>query len=538
MTNFVSLQGSDKTLLKNSRPAGRVDLSETARLTVRVRSTSSLGALEALGYKLAAEPLAQRKYLSLSELELQFGAANADLDAVERLAQRHDLRVLKRSRVARTVVLEGQMGDLLSAFPADVRLYHHAGGSYRGRRGRIGVPQELAGVVTGVFGFDTRPHVRMRNRMTVTALSGPGGSNGQLATYFARRYQFPEVASGKPLDGSGQTIAIIELGGGYRNTDLSAFFHEANLPLPSVSAISVDHATNAPSTSDSADGEVMLDLEVAGAVVPKATFVVYFAPNRGDKGFLDAISDAIHDAEHRPGIISISWGSPEPPEQQAVQAYSELFRAAAALGITVCAASGDHGTAVQEADHWDGEIHVGHPASDPMVLGCGGTQVEQGADVVWNDNTPFDTGVEGGGGWASVGGISQIFKVPPYQQGIKMPPALVANPKPGRGVPDLAMSATDYFTRVDSSEGASGGTSAVAPLMAGLVARLNQARSVNVGFLNPFLYAHRAQGLFTDVTQGTNAIRNTTKGYPAGPDWNACTGLGTPIGMAILDHLP
>ena len=537
MTTYVPLQGSEKSLLKESRPAGRVDPSETARLTVRVQSAGTLQSLEAVGYQLAAQPLAQRRYLTLADLEQQFGASSADLDAVERVAQRHDLRVVRRSRLARTVTLEGKMGDLLSAFRADVRLYHHARGAYRGRRGLIGVPSELAGIVTGVFGFDTRPHVRMRHRSASVGLAGPGGGNGQVATFFARRYQFPDAASGVPLDGAGQTIAVIELGGGYRNSDLATFFHEAKLPLPSVSAVSVDHAVNAPSTADSDDGEVMLDLEVAGAVVPRARFVVYFAPNVGDKGFLDAISAAIHDAEHRPGVISISWGSPEPPEEQAVQAYRELFAAAAALGITVCAASGDHGTAVQDADQWDGQIHVGHPASDPMVLGCGGTQIHKGTDVVWNDETPFDKNVDGGGGWASVGGISQIFAVPPYQAGLKMPQSLCPNPKPGRGVPDIAMSATDYFTRIDRAEGASGGTSAVAPLMAALVTRLNQARGVNVGFLNPFLYAN-ANGLFTPVLDGTNAIRNTTKGYPAGAGWNACTGLGTPIGKAILAALP
>ena len=100
------------------------------------------------------------------------------------------------------------------------------------------------------------------------------------------------------------------------------------------------------------------------------------------------------------------------------------------------------------------------------------------------------------------------------------------------------MSATNYFTRVDNSEGASGGTSAVAPLMAALVARLNQAKKQNVGFLNPFLYASAAKGVVHDVTSGTNAIKNTIKGYNAGLGWDACTGLGTPDGTAILNNLP
>ena len=171
-----------------------------------------------------------------------------------------------------------------------------------------------------------------------------------------------------------------------------------------------------------------------------------------------------------------------------------------------------------------------------LVLGCGGTQIDnQGKDVVWNDGTPFDTTVAGGGGWASGGGISVVFAVPGYQQNAHLPVS-IASGKAGRGVPDIAMSATNYFTRVDRQEGASGGTSAVAPLMAALVALLNQAKKKNVGFLNPLLYAN-AGALLHDVTVGTNAITNTVQGYQAGPGWDACSGLGTPDGTAILGKL-
>src|SRR6516165_10593003 len=166
-----------------------------------------------------------------------------------------------------------------------------------------------------------------------------------------------------------------------------------------------------------------------------------------------------------------------------------------------------------------------------------GTQIDGGQDVVWNDGTPFDVNTPGGGGWASGGGISEVFGVPSYQANSNLPVS-IDNEQQGRGVPDIAMSATNYFTRVDNSEGASGGTSAVAPLMAALVARLNQAKKQNVGFLNPFLYANAAKGLVHDVTSGTNAIKNTIKGYNAGLGWDACTGLGTPDGTAILNNLP
>ena len=237
-------------------------------------------------------------------------------------------------------------------------------------------------------------------------------------------------------------------------------------------------------------------------------------------------------------MISISWGGPESTtDQQGIRAFHELFVAAAAIGMTVCVASGDHGTADSDAADWDGKIHVDHPAVDDMVLGCGGTQIdENGNDVVWNDGTPFDKSVPGGGGWASGGGISEVIAVPSYQADAKLPVSIDSG-KPGRGVPDIAMSATNYYTRVDGSEGASGGTSAVAPLMSALVALLNQAKQKNVGFLNPTLYSNANAGVVHDVTVGTNAITNTVKGYNAGPGWDACSGLGTPDGTAILGKL-
>jgi kumamolisin len=536
MAVYVPLPGSKRLISPNSRPAGPIDPSEIASVTVRVRSSGDPAALAKLTYDLANTPMAQRKYLTHEELERQHGAAKEDLDKIEHFAQQHDLTVVHRSAAERSVVLKGKLGDLLAAFHADVQLYHHPSGTYRGRRGEIMLPQELTGIITGVFGFDTRPKHRAPRRQKSTAHNGPGGQNGVAATEFASRYNFPNEAGGTKLDGSGQTIAIVELGGGFRNSDLKVFFQEIGIAAPKVSAISVDHAGNDPTTPDSADGEVMLDIEVAGAVVPNAQIAVYFAPNNGDKGFIDAISAAVHDSQRKPDVISISWGGPEnTTDQQGINAYHELFAAAGALGITVCIASGDHGTADEDAAHWDGKIHVDHPASDDLILGCGGTQIEGGQDVVWNDGTPFDQTAPGGGGWASGGGISEVFAVPSYQANANLPVS-IDDEKPGRGVPDIAMSATNYFTRVDNSEGASGGTSAVAPLMAALVARLNQAKQKNVGFLNPFLYANAAT-VMHDVTQGTNAIKDTLKGYTAGPGWDACTGLGTPDGTAILNTL-
>ncbi len=196
MASYVPLPGSKRTLLPNSRPAGPVDRSEMASITVRVRSAGDPAALERQVYEQSQKPLQDRTYLSREELAKTNGASAADLDQIEQFAQRHNLMVVHRSAAERSIVLSGKLGDLLNAFPADVEIYHHSSGSYRGRRGEISIPVELQGVITGIFGYDTRPkHRAPRRRRILTSDAGPGGNQGVAATEFAKRYNFPTTFS-------------------------------------------------------------------------------------------------------------------------------------------------------------------------------------------------------------------------------------------------------------------------------------------------------------------------------------------------------
>jgi kumamolisin len=266
----------------------------------------------------------------------------------------------------------------------------------------------------------------------------------------------------------------------------------------------------------------MLDIEVAGAIAPAAQIAVYFSPNT-DQGFLDAVTTAIHDTTNKPSVISISWGGPESSwTQQSLTAFDQAFQAAAAMGITVCVAAGDNGSSDGATD---GSDHVDFPASSPYVLACGGTSIQASgnsitAETVWND------GAQGG---ATGGGISTFFPRPPYQEGLSA--ALTAGgtkPLTNRGVPDTAGDAdenTGYDVRVDGSNTVIGGTSAVAPLWAGLIARINGTNGHPVGYLNPMLYQN--QSAFNDITQGNNGD------FAAASGWDACTGMGTPNGTKI-----
>jgi kumamolisin len=326
-------------------------------------------------------------------------------------------------------------------------------------------------------------------------------------------YGFPTKVNGK-----GECVGIIELGGGYRVNDLNAYFKSLGINPPAIKAVSVDNGLNSPSTPDSADGEVMLDIEVAGAVASGAKFVVYFAPNT-DLGFLDAITSAIHDTQNRPSVISISWGSAEMRwTTQSLNSFNEALKAASALGVTVCVAAGDEGSSDGVSD---GKVHVYFPASSPYVVACGGTKLNTTAnkidsETVWNESASS----------ASGGGVSDFFPLPQYQKGINVPLSLNTGFK-GRGLPDVAADAdpeTGYKVLVDGQQMVIGGTSAVAPLMAAFIALINQHKGKPVGFVHPILYANPS--FCRDITQGNNITVPPNKGYQAGNGWDACTGWG------------
>lgn len=177
-------------------------------------------------------------------------------------------------------------------------------------------------------------------------------------------------------------------------------------------------------------------------------------------------------------MISISWGAAEKNwTGQAMTSYDQAFQAAAALGITVCCAAGDNGSADAETD---GLAHVDFPASSPFALGCGGTKLTGlgntiSSEVVWNEGPNSATG----------GGVSDSFPGPAYQSSTGIPQSVNPPHKAGRGVPNVsgdADPATGYFIRVDGQEFVIGGTSAVAPLWAGLIALLNKNSGIRSDF--------------------------------------------------------
>jgi kumamolisin len=508
----VTVPGSERRPLSRSRILGPVDPNEQVEVSVYVRFPQGSN----LGQDVGQYVSGQQEPLSREEYAARYSANPLDIAAVERFAGEFGLDVMEADAVRRVVVLAGTAEQIREAFEVDLQRYQYQGATFRGREGVITVPRELGGIVTGVFGIDNRPQAHAH----IQAQANPKVSYSP--PQLTQLYDFPTNGNG-----SGETIGIIELGGGYQTSDLTTYFGQLNIPVPTVVSVSVDGAKNSPTTPDSADGEVALDIEVAGGLAPGAKLAVYFAPNT-DAGFVDAITTAIHDTTNKPSILSISWGQSESAwTSQSIQAMDQAFQAATTLGVTVCVAAGDSGSSDSVSD---GKAHVDFPASDPYVLGCGGTSLTSAngtisSEVVWNDNPTSS---------ATGGGVSDSFGLPTWQANAHVPPSANAGNKVGRGVPDVAGNAdpqTGYNVLVDGQSSVFGGTSAVAPLWSGLLAIINQLRGKPVGYLNPTLYADGAQSGFHDITEGNNGS------YSAGPGWDACTGLGTPDGAKLLAAL-
>jgi kumamolisin len=438
----------------------------------------------------------------------------------------------------RTVKLIGTIAAMQRAFGVTLVHKTNEDATYRVREGSITLPSALVGPVQAVLGLDNRPQASPHFRVygeagdlsaNIAQAGGfvhPHASNGSTSytpPQVAALYQFPPNASA-----AGQTIGIIELGGGYKTADLAAYFKTLGQKAPNIKAVLVDGGKNAPTNANSADGEVMLDIEVAASVAPGANIVVYFTPNT-DQGFIDAIATAIHDTTNKPSVISISWGGPESNwTAQSMTALDAACQSAAALGITITVAAGDDGSTDGLTD---GKNHVDFPASSPHVLACGGTKLlGSGAsitsEVVWNELTNNEG--------ATGGGVSNFFPLPTWQSGAGVPAPTTSGG--GRGVPDVCGDAdpsTGYVIRVDGKTMPIGGTSAVAPLWAGLIAVANAQNGKSAGFIQPAIYAAKAKGAFNDITSGTN-YNGTPVGFKAGPGWDPCTGLGSPIGTKLI----
>jgi kumamolisin len=544
---------------------GSADPHETFSVSIVLRHRTDGPPKPTFDHYAKTQP-SQRRRLSEADFAARYGASQADLDAVTKFAKDHDLTIVDANAARRTVIVSGTVTHMEKAFGVTLHRYewtHTPGGrganpvkeTYRGLDGTVHVPQALSGVVVGVFGLDNRT-------ITKRGSADPAGTSTQTVPTVAKAYKFPTSSA------AGQTIAIFGYTG-YDTTpgptnDIAKYYAAlpAGYTMPTIVPVTVDASNSSP------DIETTQDICIASTVAQGATIAVYFTtldelgwwdlitrvitPNPGDLPAGVAPASVLSSSVYvSPGddsgtlmnnAVSTNW----------VEAVSEALQDAAVQGVTVCVCSGDNGT---DARVGDGKAHVWYPATDPWVLSCGGTTVgpvsSSGTfeEYVWNDTFSI-SGFSTGG--ATGGGVSYFFPVPSYQQGLPVLVSVNGDGQVGRCVPDVAANASwnsGYYPIYCVNAASFGypnpypgnGTSASAPLYAGLVAVLNAALGESVGFLNPLLYqlGNSVVRDINPVTGGgpTNNSFSGVPGFTAGPGWDACTGWGVIDGNALLSAL-
>jgi kumamolisin len=529
---YVPLKLSARQPLPGTLYARALPADETLSVSIYLRSRRPRD-FSALVRGLYTQPLRRRPHLEVAELAEIYGAGDEDLSRIEEFAERNGLRAATRAVGGRGVRLTGSVDAMQTAFQVRLREYGGRGEEYRGRTGSVHLPADLADVVDAVVGLDDRPVGRSYLRPNVTAASPL-----QIAQ-LADVYGFPPQA-----DGTGQTIAVLAfngregrreeyLAGGYYPEALDGYFRRVlgDRTLPRMDEVVVHGPGNRPGEgidpARDTTAEIMMDLQLVGTLAPGARLILYFTEFT-EMGWLDALERIIFDAERDPSVLSISYGNPEEAPavwtDMALREIDRAFAAAALRGITVCAASGDNGS---QDSPISTRVYADFPAASPHVLACGGTtltgdQDSQTGEVAWND----EQGATGGG-------VSRVFGLPTWQAVAGVPPAANAERTVGRGIPDIAAFAdpgVEFVIRNAEDLRSGVGTSIAAPVWAALAARLNEGLGLRVGMLGPQLYGLPRQAL-RDVVRGDNGT------YAAGPGWDACTGLGTPRGQAILKAL-
>ncbi len=537
-SEYWPLSKSERKVRPGAHRVGPAEPTEELMVTIRVRRRVGAPELPAVSSRVAGRRI-KPSYLTSKDFESKYGADPADLERVAAFARHHGLHVRETSVARRTVVVSGPVSLMSKAFAVALDRYESATEKYRGREGPVNVPTDLVEVIEGVFGLDNRRMARRVRPPSLTKATATPLNPPQVAFQL---YNFPEKAA------TGQTIGLFEFGGGYLTTDIAGFMKTLPAPyngykVPKLIDVGVNGAKNNHSVTDPDSVEVVLDIDVAGSIAQGAEIAVYFS-TFDEQGWIQAILAAVHPkpGEPSPSVISISWAWPELDSSNGlawtaavIDAISQTFQEAAAKGISVLAASGDHGSSCGESDH---KAHVEYPASDPSVTAVGGTLLSDVAGSAFKEDTWQDNN-----GWATGGGISDVFKsLPSWQKSANVPKS-VNDQHVGRGLPDIAANA-DGASGYDLIIGGKpfsgnpvGGTSAAAPLYAGAIAVLNAQLGHSIGFLNPTLYALIGKNVFRDVKDNISNATSGAPGYKAVPGWDACTGLGSIDGNALLAAL-
>ncbi len=534
-----------------------------------------------------------RAYLTPAQFGQRFGATPAQLAAVEASLRSHGLSPGAVSANRLSISMTADAATVQRAFSLSLRRVRLISGRLAVvPNAAPAVDTEIAGDVQAILGLTTlsaprplsasrvlpgSPRRARRAAAGHVATGGPqpcsaaqstaSADNAYTADQIASTYRFSGLYGAGKL-GRGETVAVYELEP--NDPQDIATYQSCYGTSAQVSYVPVDGGAG----SGAGAGEAALDIEQVIGLAPKATILVYQGPNSGSgtpgSGPYDTYSAIIN--QDRAQVITTSWGVCEPDNgTDAANAESALFEQAAAEGQTMVAAAGDTGS--EDCTTTNGlpttSLAVDDPGSQPFVTSVGGTTLHTigppPVQTVWNGGgnagalTGFATGATGGG-------ISQLWRMPGYQQGAAGSLNVIQADSSGspcnatnalcREVPDIAADADPttgyvvYYNGSGSQFGATSGwqsvagTSAASPLWAALVALINGSSACQgspIGFANPTLYKVAGAsyaGNFDDVTSGNNDYTGTNGGrYPAGPAFDMATGLGTPNATALAASL-
>jgi Pro-kumamolisin, activation domain/Abnormal spindle-like microcephaly-assoc'd, ASPM-SPD-2-Hydin len=571
------LPGSERPQIKGSRLLGRVEAHE--RITVAVIVRQKPGSAEVPGLEHWQDtPPDKRVYLSQEEFFERHGAAKEEVDRVAQYLKDRGLRVIEQHAGRRRIVAEGKAEQMNAAFGVTLNRYraperkasphpprkegegrpfgdHLEMGvhEYRGFDGRVHLPVNLVELVEAVIGLDNRKV----GRPAGTGTGDPPGAGYLTPLQIAQDYDFPTNSA------AGQTIGIFEdasAGAAYLHSDVNSYVAALGLPAPNLTDILLLGYTNdgalVVSPPPGAILECNIDVCIAATSGQGANINVYFTDDSelGWDTFFDRATFPLA-GDNPPSVLTASWVPSLSDDTGSIGDHTIAgtfannlhgkLKAAAARGITVFMAIGDWGS---ENDVGDGKCHICYPNGDPFVTACGGTilgsanPTPPGAlyEYTWSDGNVLASQFQG---WSFTfyyestgGGVSDQFPRPPYQVHAGVLPISKNDGGIRRGLPDVAgMVAMTGFVIGGVGNQSGYGTSAVAPLYAGLIATINVVLGHNTGFLNPTLYKYGPR-ICNDIRFGNNdsSYPPDAPFYTAGVGWDACTGWGSINGRRLL----
>jgi kumamolisin len=580
-----SLDGDSAKLLDSSHsaPAGK-EIGPTDGNTPMSATVMLTGKASLLKMDRYIARMAQGDAPALTDqnnaFEEQFGAKPEALEAVKAFAAKNTLAVEEADLRSGRVFLTGKTSDFQKAFNVVIKDYESPDGTVKGTQVAVSVPRDLVPHVRAVLGVDeqrvAKSNYQLQTRQVANvslpssgsdssaAASGAPGAVSISASDAARLqlqpapnlaqvgtapadlphddffkeggYKATEIARAQnmPLGtgGEGQHGAFISLSGGIDLPDYNKFYPARGLEQPKpLGIIEIDGAKNSPGNPANGDTENVLDATQMQSMAPKANIDMILGPNT-DQGLVDVFERGIFpkNGEAQKAVLSASWGLAEQKQTpQTLNTLSIEFRQAAIRGVQIFAGAGDSGAKANSLT-----FQPEYPASDPNVVGVGGLKMVLNPDGTLKSASAWDEGENSSTG----GGVSKIFRLPWWQKNANVP----NNPDTGllgRGVPDISTNAaksTGFPLRVDGKDVVIGGTSAGAPLYAGMMLNINAELAAQgikpITPLNAWMYARANDSdIFHDVTTGGN------HGFTSGKGWDAVTGLGWVDGQKMLDAM-